>query len=215
MVEGITIRRLEDPKAPVLDEVAVVVADALFDGTVGQVGCAGDKALFRKFQRALAAGTAHSGHLYAAFDDRTGAVVGSIAFFQPGKTIIGDDEQRAQGFNAFVATLPQELLPWWTELAPRVLAELDKLVGEGGKERSWSAHSFAVREDYRGRGVGKALLGTGEALAKADKMPVIFETEHLHNVHMYKHLGYNIVQVIKLDGLGDREYTLFRKDVFT
>ena len=57
---------------------------------MGQIGCAGDKALFCKFQRALAAGAAHSGHLYAAFDDRTGDVVGSIAFFQPGKTIIGE-----------------------------------------------------------------------------------------------------------------------------
>ena len=31
---------------------------------------------------------------------------------------------------------------------------------------------------------------------------------------MYKHLGYNIVQVMKVDELGDREYTLFRKEIF-
>ena len=76
------------------------------------------------------------------------------------------EEQRAAGFNQFVASVPKELVPWWTELAPRVLAEIDKLVGEGGKERAWSAHRFAVRADGRGRGIGRALLGTGEALVR-------------------------------------------------
>jgi len=212
MVENISIRRLQDPKAPEIDQVAAVVSDALYGGTISRLGCGGDRELFRKLHRAVAAGTAVSGHLFAALDDRTGEVVGAITFYEPGKTIIGDEAQRAQGFNDFVAGLPSELIPFWTALAPKVLAEINEQVGEGGKEKAWSVHSIAVRQDYRGRGVCKALLATGEALAKADKMPVIFETEYPRNVEISKHLGYNIVRVMRLQGLGDTDFTLFRKD---
>ncbi|EKM49754.1 uncharacterized protein PHACADRAFT_33310 [Phanerochaete carnosa HHB-10118-sp] len=211
MVENISIRRLQNPKAPEIDQVARIVSDALIPGTLAHLGCGGDKELFRKLQRAFAAGVAVSGHLFAAFDDKSGEIVGSIAFFEPGKTVLGDEAQRAQGFDDFVAHVPPELTLFWTVTAYEALAEVDEAAGEGGKERAWSAHSFAVREEFRGRGIGKALLATGEALAEADRMPVIFEAEHLHNVLVYKHLGYNAVQVLRMKSMGNREYTVFRK----
>jgi len=212
MVTGITISRIQDPKAKEVNQSAKVAADALFDhsrGVISCLGCGGDKALFKALHLALAQGTAKGAHLWVAIDVITKDVVGTIAAYEPGKTIMGDDTQKKEGFNEFLNDLPPNLRFFWAVTAPNVLAGLDKLINEGlgtssGKKEVWAVNSFAVKKDWRKKGIGKALMEAVEKAAKeglkpSDERQLLCETSDKTNLTIAEHLEFTKLKTVTPD----------------
>ncbi|HEY7400573.1 MAG TPA: GNAT family N-acetyltransferase [Actinomycetota bacterium] len=63
-------------------------------------------------------------------------------------------------------------------------------------EPHWYLDHIGVDAEHRGRGVGRALIEWGLAMAKADGVPAFLETARSGNVPIYEHLGFRVV----LDG---------------
>ncbi|EKM49609.1 uncharacterized protein PHACADRAFT_265154 [Phanerochaete carnosa HHB-10118-sp] len=216
MVENVTIRRLVKPTADELDQIASIVVTTLKDGdSIMRAGTSGDEQLMHAFARSVAAGAAAGAHQYGAFLNDTNRIVGAIAFYGPGIEICGDETQRSQGFDDFLKSLPKSALDWFAKFLPEYAAISDAAIGPGVKNASWTMNSFGVLSEYRGRGIGRALLEAGEALARADGIPMIFEAEEKHNISMYQHFGYRVFGEQSLkggNGVEDFTLTILRKD---
>jgi len=128
---------------------------------------------------------------------------------------MSDDEQRALGFDDFLAKLSPETLAWWKSFLPQYAAVANDAVGSGVKLASWSLNYLAVDPNFRGRGAGRALVEAGEALAKQDGLPVIFQTESDRNTQLYTYWGYEAVAQQDIDvGQGEKILLkVFRKDL--
>jgi GNAT superfamily N-acetyltransferase len=59
-------------------------------------------------------------------------------------------------------------------------------------EPHWFLDSLAVRQDQRGRGVGRALIDIGLCAAKRGGTPAFLETARPENVPLYEHLGFRV-----------------------
>lgn len=58
--------------------------------SISRAGGANDPKLMKEFHRSVMAGTAVGAHLFGAFEDTTGEAIGTIAFYGPGKEIMGE-----------------------------------------------------------------------------------------------------------------------------
>ncbi|EIN10134.1 hypothetical protein PUNSTDRAFT_132241 [Punctularia strigosozonata HHB-11173 SS5] len=202
MPEGITIRTLKNPTKEELDDAAEVLVEALLDKSITQAACGGDKSKMFAFHRSCIAAAAIGGKLVIAETDMK-QVIGAVTYMGPGKELMGDDEQQAQGFLDFLSTLPSDIVTWWMEkFLPEYAAITDTIIGPGVKTSAWSINSLGVAQDFRGRGIGRALIEAGEILARADKVPMFGETEHIENLRMFEHLGYELIGQQRLTGGG-------------
>ncbi|EIN10130.1 hypothetical protein PUNSTDRAFT_43151 [Punctularia strigosozonata HHB-11173 SS5] len=148
-----------------LDKAAKVLADALIDDSITCVACGGDRSKMFAFHRCCLAAAAVGGKLVVAEVSATKEIIGAVTYMGPGKELMGDDEQQAQGFLDFLATLPPKIVAWWTEkFLPEYAAVTDAIIGPGVKTGAWSMNSLGVAFDYRRRGVGRALIEAGEVL---------------------------------------------------
>ena len=59
-------------------------------------------------------------------------------------------------------------------------------------EPHWFLDSLAVRQDRRGRGIGKTLIGLGLTGARNAEVPAFLETARPENVPLYEHLGFRV-----------------------
>ncbi|GJE95613.1 GNAT family N-acetyltransferase [Phanerochaete sordida] len=216
MGENVTIRRLVKPTVNELDQIANIKTVTLgVDDSIIRAGTSSDEKLMYEFARSTAAGAAAGAHLYGAFIDHSDRIAGTIAFYGPGVEICGDEVQRSQGFDDFLKNLPSGTLAWWREFLPAYAAVSDATIGFGVKKASWTMNSFGVLPEFRGRGIGRALLEAGEALAREDGIPMIFEAEQKRNIAMYQHFGYSIVGEEHLkggNGVQDFSLIILRKE---
>jgi len=197
---GVSIRRLTKPTADELDKLANVSNLAFGpDDSIAKAACGADPALMVDFHRCSIAACAVGGNLFVASYEDPSNIVGCVAFFGPGTEIMGDEEQRKQGFNDFVVGLPADVQKWWFEkFLPDYSTAGAKVVSAKEKQEAWSVNFFAVLPDYQGKGIGKALLATGEALAKAAGERILMDAE-THNTGMYEHFGYKPLGRVELD----------------
>lgn len=54
----------------------------------------------------------------------------------------------------------------FSQFLPEYAAVTDAAIGAGVKKAAWTMNNFAVVQEHRGRGIGRALLEAGEALVR-------------------------------------------------
>ncbi|GJE97665.1 GNAT family N-acetyltransferase-like protein [Phanerochaete sordida] len=210
-----TIRRLQAPTEDELHQIGLVLSEAMNKDSICIDGSANDMKLYYDLCRACSSAAAAEAHLFAAFLEGTNEVIGSVTFYEPGKVLMGDEKQRAHGFDTYLESLPPQAQRWWATFLPQYGAVVDAKLGPGVKDAAWTVNSFGVQERYRCQGVGRALFEAGEKYAKASKAMAIVETEQRHNVPIYEHLGYSLIDWMKIDGQGqnpDFDLAVLRRD---
>ncbi|TCD68388.1 hypothetical protein EIP91_010897 [Steccherinum ochraceum] len=191
---------LTHPTDDELNAIASILTAGFSTSPITILGSGGRKENEHTFHKVCAAGAAAGAYLFVAVLHGTNDIIGCVFFYPPGKAIMGDELQRAQGFDQYLAeSLTEEQRDAFIQFEVKYGSLGDAVLPPGEKDRVWSVNSLAVAELYRKNGVARALLEAGEALAKADRSKVVFEAETDDTLKMYVHLGYTFVKTVLLD----------------
>lgn len=171
---------------------------------------------------------------YLMSDDRTRAdwlrfvFAASFALSLPEEHVLGVDDDGVAGvlqlfpperypppatrLPAWLATpwrWPIRRAPPWRMLRDglRVTGAMDR---EHLREPHWYIQVFAVHPARQGRGLGRALMDAGLALADRDGLPAYLETTNDVNLPLYRHFGFEVVQEIVLPGGFPPLWTMLR-----
>ncbi|GJE97642.1 GNAT family N-acetyltransferase [Phanerochaete sordida] len=205
-IQRYLIVRVRNPTSRVVYDAAKVASDALFDsknGVISVKGCGGDPDIFFKLHLVLAQCAAANAYLFVAVDTRIWRAVGCLSAYHPGATqsditASGVSSLSTNLFSDFVASLPADLQPFWTFLAPAVVNIVDYIVGDGGKKPAWAINSFAVLSEHRQKGLGtrllhqleKAVKHVATASSEATKKPIFMETQSALNYTIATKMGF-------------------------
>jgi GNAT superfamily N-acetyltransferase len=99
----------------------------------------------------------------------------------------------AERFTELEPTTRDRIRPLTDDDGRRYDAFWDWLGGHLPAEPCYFLDMVAVREDLRGRGIGKTLIEHGLARASAEGVPAFLETGNPDNVPLYRHLGFQVV----------------------
>ncbi|TCD65195.1 hypothetical protein EIP91_002980 [Steccherinum ochraceum] len=193
-----------------LDTLASIMKASFAESRVTKLGSGGRPENEWAFHRACAAGAAAGAFLFAAFLRGTDEVIGCVFFYPPGQGILSDEIQRAQGFDKYLnESLTEE------ERKAFIQFETDYAkvgAGRAQKDKAWSVNYLCVSEKYRNKGVARALLEKGDALARAQRSKVMFEAATDDTLKMYIHLGYTFIDT---DPCEDMAFHVIVKDFTT
>jgi GNAT superfamily N-acetyltransferase len=126
--------------------------------------------------------------------------LGAAIWFPPGEEHAYRDIE--EGVRGTIASLSDDggvrNASYWDWIAAHLPAE-----------PHWFLDSLAVRQDQRGRGIGRALIDIGLAAAKRAGSPAFLETARPENVPLYEHLGFRVT--VEEDRAGSGPHVWFMR----
>ncbi|KAH9934019.1 uncharacterized protein BXZ73DRAFT_45873 [Epithele typhae] len=131
------------------------------------------------------------GHTFSARDE-TGRLVGFLCLTLPGQLILSTEEMRQCGMYEYLATLSPEGRRYFTETVAVRFSELtDEVLGipEVQRKAYW-CNAAMVREDWQGKGLGKAMFQLAFREAAKLGAAVALSTTNARNVAIYEKIGF-------------------------
>ncbi|KAJ3517505.1 hypothetical protein NLJ89_g445 [Agrocybe chaxingu] len=167
----------------------------------------GDLSLSRPQFNAMLRGALIGGQVYViSIGPNPTDIVGVTVWYPPGKHSMSTDEERAQGWNQFMESLPEKLRTWFAEhFRPRMSGLAIEALGEEQALNAWHLQLFGVLKVYHGKGYGRKLYEVVERQAKAQGAVMYLETTTELDVKIYQKLGFHVrseVHIINWIGTG-------------
>ena len=83
-----------------------------------------------------------------------------------------------------------------------VLRQMEKRKKALMPDPHWYLSAIGVAPERQGEGLGTTLVRAGIARADRENTPIYLETETEGNVGFYRHLGFEVVEQVSVEGLG-------------
>jgi ribosomal protein S18 acetylase RimI-like enzyme len=157
-------------------------------GAISLVG--GHTDLLKPQAVAMIRAGALSGEFYVA-QASTGEVVGFTLWMPPGQEMFATAEQRALGFNEFMASLSDSAKEYFrTTYLAEFPTFVNSVLGPTGKIDSWWLNMAMVRPEYQRLGIATSLINIVRSKAIAAREPIAFSTTNDANVPVYTSMGF-------------------------
>ncbi|OBZ75628.1 hypothetical protein A0H81_04828 [Grifola frondosa] len=187
-----TVERIEYPSEAQIDASVALFVLCMKDDLAAISLCGGDISLLGLQARAILQAGIFAGEYYAATDEN-GNILAFTMWMPPGQEMLSTPEQRALGFEEFIARLPQAGKEYFKNV---YLAEFPGFVasclGTTGKLDSWWLHMAMVVPEWRRQGIAKALIGFVRAKAAQKGETLALSTTASKNVPIYRALGFEL-----------------------
>ncbi|KAI0080930.1 hypothetical protein K474DRAFT_1657091 [Panus rudis PR-1116 ss-1] len=201
-LHGVEVRLVKNITDEQLDELAQMLV--FKPDPITTAACTGDDALKPVYFRAVMGACAVGGDLFLAYhtdaEDRKTNIVGCVAFFGPGKEMLASVSEEQRELPVVTEFVKKAHTNWFiNSFLPQYAVLSRKMIDPEVKKNGWTANMLAVHPKYQGKGIATELMLAGEALAKANNIPVTLETGSQNTVRMYQHLGYRLLGTEKMD----------------
>lgn len=194
------IERVPDPSGELIEAAAALFALAMRDDGACNSLVGGDLSLLVPMARAMIkAAVLAAGEFYPALD-QSGTLVGYALWMPPGEELFATPEQRDQGLNDFMASLPEAVKQYYKNT---YLKEFPEFVNEcmgspKGKTDAWWLNNFCVHPERQRQGIGRRLLEIVRQKAKAKGQVVALSATRDVNAPVYKAYGFEQKGVKKM-----------------
>ncbi|TFK41608.1 hypothetical protein BDQ12DRAFT_678231 [Crucibulum laeve] len=209
------VHRLETPSDEEIERVTEILV-AAFDGDpFTNILMGGDLSLAPHQLRANARAAAVGGEIHVAcIGDQLEDIVGAAIWYPPGTSGMASEDQRAQGWNQFIAMLSDELRRWWMDyFIPSIKRLSAEPLGDDYLLNSWHLHIFGVLPQYQGKGIGKKMFKFVDDKAQKDNRAIALETTTELDLLIYSRFGCKVRNEIDLHSKwGDGKVYLMTKE---
>ncbi|TFK22366.1 hypothetical protein FA15DRAFT_596194 [Coprinopsis marcescibilis] len=190
----VTPKYIPHPTEPEIVQATKVLQAAFEGDPFNMLLTDGDPSLIYDQLYASVASTAVGGQLHViSVGPEASDIVGVACWFPPGTSLNSTPEQRAAGWDKFIAASPESLQKWWISYFVPTMTKLSNdTLGEGFALNAWQLHLFGVLPAYQGKGNGKALFKFAEKEAFKTNSTIIVETTTDVDVIIYTKLGLKI-----------------------
>ncbi|KAJ6461151.1 hypothetical protein C8R47DRAFT_1225994 [Mycena vitilis] len=132
------------------------------------------------------------GQVYFAENARK-EIVGVAVWFQPGHSALGTEEQKAAGWNALMAKLPEKYRSWWIYFLDFLYdGFVEDTLGRGVMLKSFHLQLIGVHPDHQRRGIARKMMGLVEQAREPGTLCVLETPSEEKAKIVYKSLGYEI-----------------------
>ncbi|KAF5318820.1 hypothetical protein D9619_010803 [Psilocybe cf. subviscida] len=174
-----SVRRLINASDDEIEQCTSVLCDAFDGDPFTSILLGGDVSLQPQEIRAnVCAALIGPGQVHILeIGNEVSDIVGVAIWYPPGARAFASEEERAAGWDQFLAEIPLSLRSWWLDyFVPTISGLSGKALGPTYLLNSWHLHLFGVLKAHQGKKYGRILFEFAQRQAKTTKSPIVVET---------------------------------------